>query len=54
MSENLVDPNEAGFSISNAVFLSRDGNTALFLKNISQKLAAFAFGNTHLHQTFTE
>ena len=41
------------FLISNT-FLLRDGNTALCLKNTSQKWAAFAFGSTYLHQTFTK
>ena len=30
------------------------GNTNVSLKIISQKLMAFAFDNTYLHQTFTE
>ena len=39
----LLDTNGAGFLISNTIFSLRDVNTALFLKNTSQKWAAFAF-----------
>ena len=40
--------------ISEKICLGQVEKIALFLKNISQKSTAFAFGNKYLHQTFTE
>ena len=45
--------NIAGFSIFDNVFLGRTKNCPMSEK-IKQKWAAFAFGSTYLHQTFTE
>ena len=40
--------------IFETVFFFWAANNALCLKKISQKWAAFAFGSTYLHQTFTD
>ena len=50
----VVDSKEIGFFHFWNCFPVQGGNTALRLKNISQKWAEFAFGSTYLHQTFTE
>ena len=51
---NLVDHNLTKFFNSRDHFSGEVGNTDLFLKYTAQKKAAFAFGNSYLHQTFTE
>ena len=50
----LVDPLWARFLIFETVFLGRSATLPYVWKIISQKWAAFAFGSTYLHQTFTE
>ena len=42
------------FSFQHCIFCYRMETLPYYGKNISQKWAAFAFGNTNLHQAFTE